>query len=112
MEVYLVGRSAAKRGMRPDGIVEADVSADTGASLGDRGVGVEVHLLVFHRAPEALHEHIVAPAAFAVYADGDLLAQENGGERGARELRALVAVEDRRLAGLCALFGHRFTVVA
>lgn len=84
--------------MRPDGIVEPDIAADAGASLGDRGVGVEIHLLVFHRASEALHEHVVAPAAFPVHADGDPLTQKDGGEGGARKLRALIAVEDGRLA--------------
>jgi hypothetical protein len=46
---------------------------------------MEIDLLVFHRAPEALHEHVVAPAALAVHADGDLLAQEDGGEGRARD---------------------------
>lgn len=90
--------------MRPDGIVEADVAADARTGLGDRSVGVEVHLLVLHRAREALHEHVVTPAAFRVHADGDLLAQENGSERRTRELRPLIAVEDRRLA----VAGQRF----
>lgn len=90
----LVGRSAAKCRVWPNGIVEVEVLADAGAGLGDGRVGVEVHLFVFHRASEALHEHIVAPAAFPVHADGDLLAVEDGGERRARELRTLIAVED------------------
>jgi len=84
--------------VRLDGIVEPDVAADAGASLWDRGVGVEIHRLVFHRAPEALHEHVVAPAAFPVHADGDPLTQKDGGEGAARKLRALIAVEDGRLA--------------
>lgn len=77
--------------------MEVDVATDGGACLGDRGVGVKVHLLVIRRAPEALNEHVVAPVALPVHADGDLLAQEDGSERGARELRALIAIE---IAGL------------
>ena len=88
----------AKRGVRPDGIVEPDVAADADAGFGDEGVGVEIHLLVLHRAPEALYEYVVAPAALAIHADGDLLAVEDVGERRAGELRALVAVEDVRFA--------------
>lgn len=75
--------------MRPDRVAEADVATDAGACLGDRYIGVEVHLLIFHLAPEALNEHVVAPAAFPVHADGDLLAVENGSERRAGELRPL-----------------------
>jgi hypothetical protein len=56
------------------------ISADASAGFGNRGVGVEVHLLVFHQAPEALNEHIVAPATLSIHADGDLLAVEDGGE--------------------------------
>lgn len=44
---------------------------------------------------ETADEHVVAPAAFPVDADGDRLAQEDGGERGAGELRAQIAVDDR-----------------
>ena len=49
--------------MRSHGIVEAEISTDTAASFGHRRVGVEIYLLVFHRAPKALYEDVVAPAA-------------------------------------------------
>ena len=65
---------------------------------------MEVDLLVFHRAPKALHEHVVAPAPLAVHADGDFLAVKDGGERGTRELRSLIAIENRPLA----VAGQRF----
>jgi hypothetical protein len=42
------------RRMRPDGIGGCQVPSDAGAGLGDRGVCIEIHLLVFHRAPEPL----------------------------------------------------------
>ena len=58
---------------------------------------MQVHLLVFHRAPEALNEHVVAPPAVPVHATSDLLAVEDRGERNTGELRALIAVEDRGL---------------
>lgn len=56
MKVYLVGEATAKCGGRPYGIVEADVTADAGTGTRDRGVGVEVNLLVFHLTTEALHD--------------------------------------------------------
>ncbi len=80
--------------MWPDTVVEIEVAADPGACFRDRGVGVEIHLLVFYRAPEALHEHIVPPASPAVHADGDFLALEDAGEVDAGELAALVGIED------------------
>lgn len=46
---------------------------------------------------ETADEHVVAPAALPVDADGDRLAQEDGGERGAGELRVPMAVDDRGL---------------
>ena len=51
VRVYLLGRAADKRGVRPDGIVEAEVAPDGDAGIGDRRIGVEVDLIVFHRAP-------------------------------------------------------------
>jgi hypothetical protein len=77
-------------------IIKAEVAADPSAGLGHRRVGVEVDLLIFHRAPEALHKHIVAPAALAVHADRNLLALEDAGEVDAGELAALIGVEDFR----------------
>ena len=59
---------------------------------------MEVDLLVFHRALEALHEHVVTPATLAVHADGDAGLDQHVREGVARELRSLVGVEDLGLA--------------
>lgn len=72
--------------MWPDAVIKCKISADASAGLGNRGVGVEVHFLVFHRAPEALNEHIVAPATLSIHAYGDLFAVEDGGEGRTGEL--------------------------
>jgi len=63
-EVYLIRRAAAKRGVRPDGILKADVATDAGTGLWDLGVGVEIHVLVFDPAPETLK-----PRAIRVFTD-------------------------------------------
>jgi hypothetical protein len=58
----------------------------------------DVHLLVLHCAPEALDEHVVAPRALSVHADGDAVSYEKLRERITRELAALIRVEDFRSA--------------
>ena len=61
-------------------------------------LGPQIHLLVFDRAPQPLDEHVVPPGALAIHADRDAVALEHAGEGRAGELRALVGVEDLRLA--------------
>ena len=51
--------------MRSAGVVEAEVTADRGAGLGDRVVGFQINLLVFDRSPQALDEHIIQLSRFA-----------------------------------------------
>ena len=87
-KVGLVRRLAVKARMRPSGIVEVEIATDRGAGVGDRVVGPEVDLLVFHRAPEPLDEDIVAPGALAVHADGDAVLPQHVGEVSAGELAA------------------------
>lgn len=57
-----------------------------------------MHLLVFYAAPQSLDEHVVALSALAVHADRNAVIGEHVGEGRAGELRALVGVEDLRLA--------------
>jgi hypothetical protein len=79
-------------------IVEVEISADRVARLADAVIGPQVYLLVFDAAPQPLDEHVVPPSALAVHADGDAIVGEHAGEGRAGELRALVRVEDFRLA--------------
>src|SRR4051794_32213040 len=72
--------------MRSAGVVEAEIPADRGASLGDRVVSSEVALLVLDRSPEPLDEDVVAPGTFAVHADGDPVPGQHTGEGPAGEL--------------------------
>lgn len=65
-------------------IVEIEVRGKTRSCLVHRVVGPEEHLLVLD----------AAPAALAVLAYADLVLFEHGEERFARELGALISVED------------------
>src|SRR3954452_24026548 len=84
--------------MRSAGVVEAEMPADRGASLGDRVVSSKVDLLALDRSPEPLDEDVVAPGTLAVHADGDPVLGQRPGEGPAGELAALVGVEDLRPA--------------
>src|SRR5262249_48662853 len=63
-------------------------------------IGSKIYLLVFDAAPEPLEEDVVPPGALAVHADGDAVVGEHAGEGRTGELRALIRVEDLRLAVL------------
>src|SRR6266542_2886660 len=84
--------------MGPPLVVEVDVAAERSSRLADAVVGLQIHLLVFDAAPEALEEHVVAPRAPAVHADRNLVLDQDVGEGVTRELAALVRVEDFRSA--------------
>ena len=79
-------------------IEKVEIPAQRSARFGDGVVGLEVDLLVLHRSPEPLDEHVVAPGALAVHADGDPVLFEDAGKRLAGELTALVAIENLGLA--------------
>jgi len=82
-------------------IKELEIARQRGPDVGHRLVGAAVDLLVLDRAPQPLDEHVVPPAALAVHADLDLSSPENVQELGARELTALVGVEDLGTAVVC-----------
>lgn len=55
--------------MRASAVKEQDVAANRGPGFGHIGVGVDVDLLVFDRAPEPFYHAVVPPGALAVHAD-------------------------------------------
>ena len=57
-------------------------------------VGLQIHLFVFHTAPQALKKHIVQPTPLAIHADLNLLSLQHTGELLAGELATLIGVED------------------
>ncbi len=84
--------------MRPSPIVKVQIAADRGARFAGALAGLQIHLLVFHRFPQPLDEHIIAPRALAVHADRNAVLDQHAGERLAGELRALIRVENPRPA--------------
>ncbi len=84
--------------MRAPAIVEIQIPAKPGPGFGDAGIGVQIHLLILHRAPEPCDEDVVALGCLAVHADGNLVFQQQPGEVTAGELAALVGIENLRLA--------------
>ena len=84
--------------MRPLFVVIGEELGDavaTGvATLG----GVQIDVVVFERAPQALDEHVVDGSSHPVHRDCDAGVEQHAGERFGRELRALIRVEDRGTA--------------
>jgi hypothetical protein len=75
------------------GVVEVvDLSAERSPGLRHAGIGPQVDLLVLDRPPEPIDEHVVAPCALAVHANGDLVLLQQIGEGDAGELAALDAL--------------------
>ena len=81
-----------------NGVVEVDEAANVRPGIARGLVGLEVDLLVFDRLPEALDQDVIAPAPLAVHADCDLVRLQELDEFRARELAALIGVDDLGLA--------------
>src|SRR4051794_23803724 len=90
------GRLPAQRLMRPAGVVEGDPRADAGPRLTAIRIALEIDFLVLERAPQPLNEHVVHPTPAPVHRDLDPGPPQRVREGRARELRALVGVEDLR----------------
>jgi hypothetical protein len=58
VEVYLIWRLGLQAGVRAAAIEELDILADPASGLANRVVGVQVHLFIFDRAPEAFNEDV------------------------------------------------------
>src|SRR5207248_6182636 len=91
-------RSEAERLVRAVTVVERDPLGDSFARLACVGIVLQIDVLVFQAAPQPLDEDVVHPAAAAIHRDFHLCLFEDGCERLAGELAALIAVEDLRLA--------------
>src|SRR5205807_7225466 len=78
-------------------VVEGHPPADAGARLAAVGIGLQMDLFIFDRAPQPFDEDVVHEAATPVHRNRDARSFESVGERGAGELRALVGVEYLRL---------------
>ncbi len=86
--------------MRSSSIIEIEIATDRGARGADAVIGPEINFPVFDAAPKPLDEHVGAPRALAVHADGDSIPGERADQGLAGELRALIRNEYLRLAVL------------
>lgn len=87
--VELIGRAAVKRTMRTPAVIERQIASDPAPGRAYRFVGMQVHLFVLDRLPQPLDEHVVAPAALAIHADGNAIVLEQLREFEAGELGGL-----------------------
>jgi hypothetical protein len=97
-EVKRIRRAAVKRTVRTPAVVELQIAPDATARRAHRLVGAQIHFLVLDRFPQPFHEHVVAPAALAVHADGDAIVLEQLREFETGELAALIGIEYLRRA--------------
>ena len=75
-------------------VVEVKILGQTLPGLGNRTIGLQIYILIFHTPPKPFYEHIVHPTAFAVHADADTAVSKNLREIVRGELAALVRIED------------------
>src|SRR5712664_4613585 len=87
--------------MRTAAIVEVEIPTNRASRLTDGFVGSQIDLLIFDALPQPLNEHVVSPSSFAIHADSDAVVGEDASKGRTGELRALVGVEDCRLAVTC-----------
>ena len=80
--------------VRPETVVKVNPPSNTHTGLRAGLKSVQVHALIFQRAPEAFDEDIVQPAAPAVHGDTDSVLPQNVGKCETSELTALIGVED------------------
>jgi len=84
--------------MRPGLVVERQIACYPLVRGLDGVVRVQIDLLVFEASPQPFHEHVVAPAPFAIHADLNAVLAQELCELLAGELAPLVGVEDFRAA--------------
>lgn len=96
--MHLARRLVGQRLMRAAVVVEAEVGGDACLCLSQRGVFLEIHLLILDAAPQPLGEDVIMVGAFAVHADADAGSGQHIGESAGGELAALITVEDVRRA--------------
>src|SRR4051794_7804204 len=85
--------------MRAPGVVKAEVATDRGAGLGNRIVGSEIHLLILHRAPDALNEDVGAASPLRAQVVGVAVLEGYAGEGVPGDLAALMGVKAAGPAG-------------
>ena len=82
-------------------VKEAEVSLKPCPQICDAVVGVQINMLVLHRAPEPFNKDVVHPSSFAIHADRNVVRLQDTGELFTGELTPLVGVEDLGPAVFC-----------
>ena len=95
-----MGSQVIQAFMKPLRVVEVEVGAEMGTSLGDRPVIMKVDFLVFDGYPEPFDEDVVIDPAPADHADANARLFEDVQELKGRKLGYLVRVEDLRRGDL------------
>ena len=93
--------------MRPELIVEGHVARHPLLGVEDGLVGMEVDLFIFEAPPQPFDEDVVAPASRPIHTDLNSVLFQQPGECLARELAALIGVEDLWSAILVHRLLHR-----
>ena len=86
----MVGCPAIEGRERSSLIEKGEVAFEASAHGGHGLARVDIHVFVFHRAPEAFDEVMVAPAAAPVQADLDVMPTQDIDKRDAGEWRSLI----------------------
>ena len=82
--------------MQPLVTVKVKVIGQARFQFAWRSVTSQINVLVLHRSPKPFDEHVVQRSTTTVHADLNTLLFKLAGELAARELAALVRVENRR----------------
>src|SRR5262249_19567788 len=97
-EVSLVRCAPAERLMRTAQIIPVEELGKAAFLFDAVGRWAQIDPLVLHGPPQALDKDVVMAAPAAIHADLDLVIQQHLAALGAGELRALIGIEDTRLA--------------
>ena len=84
--------------MPPARIEPVDIAVDVGPGGADAVVDLEIHAFVLDAAPQALHEHIVAPCSTSIHRQLAAPIEDGVRELVGGELAALIGVDDLRRA--------------
>ena len=84
--------------MPPARIEPVDIAVDVGPGGADAVVDLEIHAFVLDAAPQALHEHIVAPCSTSIHRQLAAPIEDGVRELVGGELAALIGADDLRRA--------------
>ena len=82
-------------------VKEAEISLKPCLQICNVVLGVQVDMLVLHRAPEPFDKDVVHPSSPSVHADRNVVCLQDAGEFFAGELTPLIGVKDLRPAVFC-----------